>query len=103
LSADAGTDAGSPFASAWDDIISVFATLYEIGWALRLYDEHFSDDQASPLGILENMFIIPIHFSVAAWELVNATLEELGYDTGAHALPPDLATTASGAEMQMRL
>ena len=59
-----------------DDLTMVFATLYEIGWALRLYAEVFTNDRASPQDLLRNMLIIPIHYSVAAWELANSTMEK---------------------------
>lgn len=50
------------------------------------------------------MFVIPIHFSIAAWELANATAEKMNPGGGQdYALPQELVTTASSAQMQMRL
>jgi hypothetical protein len=86
-----------------DDITMVDATLYEIGWALRLYAELFRDEHDSPETLLKNLLTIPIHFSATAWDLANSTVEKLPGNTLDYALPDELNTTASSANMKLRL
>jgi hypothetical protein len=50
------------------------------------------------------MLIIPIHFSVGAWELANSTVEK-EYPNAQldFSMPQELVTTASSSQMRMRL
>jgi hypothetical protein len=86
-----------------DDITMVDATLYELGWSLRLYAELFRDEHHSPETLLLNFLTIPIHFSATAWDLANSTVEEIPGNNLSYALPEDLITTASSAQLRYRL
>lgn len=82
-----------------DDTESVNAGLYYIGWALRAYHDEFTSDPQLPLLLLQGLLTVPIQFSTLAWEWINATSV---INTTEFALPPDLETTASRAEVTYR-
>jgi hypothetical protein len=86
-----------------DDTTMVEATLFELGWALRLYAELFRDEHDSPETLLKNFLTIPIHFSATAWDLANSTMEQTPGNTLDYSLPDELVTTASSAHMRPRL
>jgi hypothetical protein len=86
-----------------DDITMVDATLFELGWQLRLYAELFKDDHDSPETMLKNLLTIPIHFSATAWDLANATMEKVPGNTLDYSLPNELVTTAASARVRRRL
>jgi len=77
-----------------DDADSIAAGLYYIGWALRAYQDEFTNDSQLPLTILRGLLAVPIQFATMAWEWVNATTT----NTTEFALPPDLETQASIAK-----
>jgi hypothetical protein len=82
-----------------DDTEAVDAGLYYIGWALRAYQDEFTDDVELPLTLLRGLLTVPIQFATMAWEWVNATAT---INTTDFALPQDLETTASTAKITYR-
>jgi hypothetical protein len=56
-----------------DDTASVSALNFQLGWALRLYRDVYPSDTKTTLTLLQNMLLIPIQFSIAAWQYANAT------------------------------
>jgi hypothetical protein len=93
----------SPGSNATSDDTEVTnALLFQIGWVLRLSQDDFPDDKDSPLNFLRGFLTIPIQFSTAAWQLVNATVYASDPESTLYALPPDLDTTASAAQVTYR-
>lgn len=84
------------------DSDTVSTTLSSLGWALRLYTEVFPSNVRSPTEILQDMLLVPILFSTAAWQLTNVTYQNKS-SSGAYALPADLETTVSKANRTSRV
>jgi hypothetical protein len=82
-----------------DDTETVNALLYSLGFALRLYQDEFTGDSQLPLVLLQGFLAVPIQFATMAWERTNATSGSNGSE---FALPADLETTASIAEVTYR-
>ena len=82
-----------------DDAIMVGSVMFDLGWYLRLYKDQFSDDEQSPLTLLQNFLTIPIQFSTTALQFSNATLPP---GSGIFAMPSNLETTASAAQITPR-
>jgi hypothetical protein len=88
-----------------DDAIMVDAMVHDVGWGLRLYHDLFSSDTKTPVDLLQNMLIIPIHFSTGAWEYVNSTYatDPTIAKQALFALPDNLNRTVSGARRSPRV
>ncbi len=89
------------FISPSDRVMSN-ALMFEVGWILRLYQDDFSRSNYAPVTFLRGMLTVPIQFSVAAWQWVNATVFALDPKSSLYALPQDLMTTASSAQRTYR-
>lgn len=85
-----------------DDTEMTNALLFQIGWVLRLSQDDFPDDKDSPLNFLRGFLTIPIQFSTVAWQFVNSTVYASDSQSTLYALPPDLDTTASAAQVTYR-
>jgi len=85
-----------------NDHIMSSAFIFEIGWILRLYQDDFSGSDDAPLSFLRGMLTVPLQFSVAAWQWVNATVFALDPESSLYALPEDMKTTASSAQRTYR-
>jgi hypothetical protein len=104
-STDNSTDNSTAATLPSDNAIMVDAVLYDLGWVLRLYHDLFPSDTKTPINLLQNILIIPIHFSTAAWEYTNATFASnpIATELGLFALPTDLARSVSGARRSPRV
>jgi hypothetical protein len=85
-----------------DDAVMVNSFMFGLGWYLRLYKDQFSDDEQSPLNLLQNFLTVPIQFSTTALEFSNATLEAKFPGTGLFPMPSEMETTASAAQITPR-
>ena len=85
-----------------DDAVMVNAFIIELGWYLRLYEDRFSDDEQSPLNLLQNFLTVPIQFSTTALQFSNATLQAEFPGIDIFPIPSDLETTASAAQITPR-
>ena len=63
-----------------------FCVEWDLGWALRLYEDDYKNYAGGPLSVLQAFLTVPIQFSTTGWQAVS-------WDT----LPQDLYTTASFA------
>lgn len=82
------------------DAEMVNALLSETGWALRVYRYEFEHSTQLPLDLLRGFLLIPLQFSTTAWMWVNSTQQYRNMTD--FALPPELETTASPAEIVYR-
>jgi hypothetical protein len=82
-----------------DNTETVNALLYSLGFALRSYRDEFTADSQLPLALLRGFIAVPIQFATQAWEWTNATSNS---NNSQFALPPDMETTASLAELTYR-
>ena len=85
------------------DLYMVESLLYQLGWVLRLYMDFFPADSKTPTDLLKSMVVIPIQFSTAAWQKINASWEELFPHSTLYALPSDLVTTVSTVRRTARV
>ena len=92
---DTGTNA--------EDVFMMESVMYEFGWYLRLYQDRFSDDKQSPLGLLQNFLAIPLQFAATALQWVNATCQPEGCNNLTFPIPQNLITIAASAQIQYRL
>lgn len=83
-----------------DDTEMVNSLLFGMGFALRLYQDEFPNDQLLPLVLLQGFISVPFQFSTTAWQWVNAT--QGSNDSSIYALPADLETTATISEVSYR-
>lgn len=83
-----------------DDTEMVNSLLFGIGFALRLYQDEFPNDQLLPLRLLQGFISVPFQFSTTAWQWANAT--QGSNDSSIYALPADLQTTATISEVTYR-
>ena len=83
-----------------DDTEMVNSLLFGMGFALRLYQDDFPNDQLLPLVLLQGFISVPFQFSTTAWQWVNAT--QGSNDSSLYALPADLETTATISEVTYR-
>jgi hypothetical protein len=63
---------------------ATFIAQYDIGWALRLYQDLYRNYPGGPISVLQSFLTVPIQFSTTAWQAAD-------FDS----LPSDLKTTAS--------
>jgi hypothetical protein len=83
-----------------DDTEMVNSLLFGMGFALRLYQDEFPNDQLLPLVLLQGFISVPFQFSTTAWQWANATSDS--NDSTLYALPSDLETTATISQMTYR-
>ena len=85
-----------------DDAVMVNSFIIQLGWYLRLYEDRFSDDEESPLNLLQNFLAVPIQFSTTGLQFSNATLQAEFPGIDIFPMPSDLETTASAAQITPR-
>jgi hypothetical protein len=95
---DDNITSGSP-----EDLYMVQSLLYQLGWVLRLYMDDFPADAQTPTDLLKSMVVIPIQFSTAAWQKINASWGEIFPQSTRYALPSDLVTTVSTVHRTARV
>ena len=83
-----------------DDTEMVNSLLFGMGFALRLYEDNFPNDQLLPLVLLQGFISVPFQFSTTAWQWVNAT--QGSNESTLYALPADLETTATISDVTYR-
>jgi hypothetical protein len=75
----------------FENYTSSWCVAYDIGWALRLYQDDYRNYPGGPLDVLKGFLTVPIQFSTTAWQWAS-------FDT----LPQDLLTTASFSTSSQR-
>lgn len=85
------------------DLYMVESLLYQLGWVLRLYMDFFPSDSKTPTDLLKSMVVIPIQFSTAAWQKINASWGNIFPNSTSYALPPDLVTRVSTVRRTARV
>jgi hypothetical protein len=75
----------------FENYTSSWCSAFDIGWALRLYQDDYRNYPGGPLDVLKGFLTVPIQFSTAAWLWAS-------FDT----LPQDLLTTASFSTSSQR-
>src|SRR5437762_3262202 len=60
--------------SSVDDQTMIASLTWALGWLMRLYDDDYPDDNATPLTHLQNFLAIPIQFTIACIIYANSTL-----------------------------
>jgi len=78
-----------------NDTTMTEAFIFQTGWYLRLLQDEYRDDIYSALSYLRSFFMVPIQFTVTAWQFANATLTAEDPGLSLYALPPDLEAIAS--------
>ena len=80
------------------ELATVEALLFQMGFLLRLYQDDYGDDEASPLSFLRGWLTIPIQFYTATLVYANTTASRNGLAGKIDlSLPRDLERTASPA------
>jgi hypothetical protein len=95
---DDNVTSGSP-----SDLYMVESLLYQLGWVLRLYMDDFPADKKTPTDLLISMVVIPIQFSTAAWQKINASIAKISPQSTLYALPSDQVTTVSTVRRTARV
>jgi hypothetical protein len=75
----------------FENYTSAWCVAFDIGWALRLYQDDYRNYPGGPLDVLKGFLTVPIQFSTTAWQWAS-------FDT----LPQDLLTTASFSTSSQR-
>jgi hypothetical protein len=73
------------------DAATIFSSQFDIGWALRLYQDDYPDYVAGPITVLQNFLAVPIQFATTALQWANFS-----------SLPSDLETTVTTAQVAYR-
>ena len=71
--------------------VAAYSIQWDIGFALRLYQDDFRTYTLGPLSVLQGFLIVAMQFSTTAWQFAS-------FDT----LPADLTTKASPASLADR-
>jgi hypothetical protein len=75
----------------FDNYTSSWCVAFDLGWALRLYQDDYRNYPGGPLDVLKGFLTVPIQFSATAWQWAS-------FDTP----PQDLLTTASFSTSSQR-
>jgi hypothetical protein len=75
----------------FENYTSSWCSQFDIGWALRLYQDDYRNYPGGPLDVLKGFLTVPIQFSTTAWQWAS-------FDT----LPQNLRTTASFSSSSQR-
>jgi hypothetical protein len=77
--------------SGFENYTLSYCSSFDIGWALRLYQDDYRNYPGGPLDVLKGFLTVPLQFSVTAWQWAS-------FDT----LPQDLRTKASFSTSSQR-